>query len=427
MTLRTANVFTPNDFPVHTYVERGGAELEQRLQQALDTPKAVVSVSGPSKSGKTVLIERVVSRDNLIVVSGAEIKAPDDLWNRILDWMGSPSSTSKQSAKGSSDKYSANVSGRGGIPGFISGGGQAGIGTTENRSTVTTASSERAGLAQVQREIGESDFIVLIDDFHYMPRDVQVEVARQIKSGAERGIRFCVASVPHRSDDVVRSNPELRGRTTNIDSSFWTIDELKQIALLGFEKIGAKISDEQVVKFAEEACGSPQLMQSICLHACARLGIDDDEKQLPLPLMLTPTELKAVFEVTSSQSDYSSLVNRMHGGPKIRGTERKVHKFRDDTTGDVYRCILLVITEDPPRMSLSWGQLNERIRLVCTGDTPAGSSIKEACRQISNIAVEMYPEQRIVEWDDEADILSVVDPYFLFYMRSSPKLGNLAK
>lgn len=168
-------------------------------------------------------------------------------------------------------------------------------------------------------------------------------------------------------------------------------------------------------------------MQSICLHACARLGIDDDEKQLPLPLVLSPTELKAIYEVTSSQSDYSSLVNRMHDGPKVRGTERKVHEFRDGTTGDVYRCILLVIIEEPPRMSLSWGELNARIQLVCTGDAPAGSSIKEACRQISSIAVEMYPEQRIVEWDDEADILTIVDPYFLFYVRSSPKLANLAK
>jgi len=138
-------------------------------------------------------------------------------------------------------------------------------------------------------------------------------------------------------------------------------------------------------------------------------------------------ELKAVFEITSSQSDYSSLVNRMHDGPKIRGTERKEHNFRDDTTGDVYRCMLLVIAENPPRMSLSWENLNARIRSICTGDTPAGSSIKEACRQISSIAIEMYPEQRIIEWDDEADILSIVDPYFLFYVRSSPKLDNLAK
>jgi len=189
MSVRAANVFTPNDFPTHTYVERGGAELEKRLQRALDIPKAVVSVSGPSKSGKTVLIEHVVSRDNLIVVSGAEIRNPDDIWTRILDWMGSPSSTSNQSVDGSSNQYSTNVSGRGGIPGIVSGGAQASIGTTEDRSTVTTASAERAGLAQVQGEIGESDFVVLIDDFHYMPRELQAQIARQIKAGAERGIR----------------------------------------------------------------------------------------------------------------------------------------------------------------------------------------------------------------------------------------------
>lgn len=427
MPLRTIDVFTPNDFPTHTYVERGGADLENRLKLALSTPNAVVSVSGPSKSGKTVLIEREVSSDNLIVVSGAEISRPADLWNRILDWMGSPNSTSTLSSRGSSEQYSGKASLGGGIPGLISGKGEAGTGTTTNRSTTTTESSDRGGLAQVQREIGNSDFVVLVDDFHYMPREVQAEVARQIKTGSERGIRICVASVPHRSDDVVRSNPELRGRTTNIDTSFWTVDELKQIAVLGFTVLKIDVSDDQITHFAKESCGSPQLMQSICLHACSRLGIDDDENQLTFPSKFDRADLKAIYEVTSSQSDYSSLVNRMHSGPKTRGTERKEHRFKDGTTGDVYRCMLLAIAEDPPTTTLSWAELNTRIQTVCIGDSPAGSSVKEACHQIAKLAIEMYPEQRIVEWDEEADTLTVVDPYFLFYVRSAPKLGNLAK
>lgn len=56
MPLLSIEVFTPNDFPVHTYVQRSDEWLEERLQDALQTPKVVISLSGPSKSGKTVLM-----------------------------------------------------------------------------------------------------------------------------------------------------------------------------------------------------------------------------------------------------------------------------------------------------------------------------------------------------------------------------------
>jgi hypothetical protein len=70
--LFATDVFTPNDFPEHTYVARTGPNLEMRSGDAIATPKVVVSISGPSKSGETVLIEKTVGKDNLILVSGAE-------------------------------------------------------------------------------------------------------------------------------------------------------------------------------------------------------------------------------------------------------------------------------------------------------------------------------------------------------------------
>jgi len=45
-------------------------------------------------------------------------------------------------------------------------------------------------LAQIVKEIADSDFAVLIDDFHYMPRKIQAEAAKQIKTAAERGVRI---------------------------------------------------------------------------------------------------------------------------------------------------------------------------------------------------------------------------------------------
>jgi len=43
------------------------------------------------------------------------------------------------------------------------------------------------------------------------------------------------------------------------------------------------------------------------------------------------------------------------------------------------------------------------------------------------MALEMYPNQRVIEWDDDENVLDVVDPYFLFYLRWSERLASLGE
>src|SRR5580698_2594013 len=88
--LRAVQVFKPTDVPTITYVERANKNYEDQLRQALSIPKMIVSISGPSKSGKTVLVTKVVAPENLIHVYGASIKKLDDLWVNVITWMGGP-------------------------------------------------------------------------------------------------------------------------------------------------------------------------------------------------------------------------------------------------------------------------------------------------------------------------------------------------
>lgn len=87
MPLKATDVFRPGSFPAHTYVDRADQGFEQALRDALDTAGQLVSLAGPSKSGKTVLVEKVIGQDNLISVSGVGIHSPDDVWNKVLNWM----------------------------------------------------------------------------------------------------------------------------------------------------------------------------------------------------------------------------------------------------------------------------------------------------------------------------------------------------
>src|SRR5258706_4203333 len=91
--LDAVEVFVPNAFPHYTYVPRDQLHHERLLRQWTQTSTQIASVSGPSKAGKTVLVQRVVGEGNLITVSGASVRAPDQLWERVLDWWGEPHST----------------------------------------------------------------------------------------------------------------------------------------------------------------------------------------------------------------------------------------------------------------------------------------------------------------------------------------------
>jgi hypothetical protein len=427
MKLHATDVFTPNDFPEHTYVRREGEDLEQRLERALATPKVVVSISGPSKSGKTVLVEQQVGKDNLITISGAEVRSGEDLWSRVLGWMDVPASTAEQITTTTGQRVGAEASGKAGVPIIAEASGKASYDHARGKSKTSTKTHSIDGLRRVVKEIGDSEFVLLLDDFHYIPKDRQTDVARQIKAAAERGVQICVATVPHRADDVVRSNHELRGRLAQVDTSFWTVDELAQIALLGFPKLLVDVTPQQAARLAAEACGSPQLMQRICLDVCFDFGVRHERKEKS-PIDLEHSRLQAILEQSSTHSDFGTMVGNMHQGPRTRGTERRVHKLIDGSEGDVYRVLLLALAQGNPTMSLPYATLMERVSAVCDGDTPSASSIVQACRQLDTIAKRIAPSERVLEWDDQelTGTMSVVNPYFLFYLRCSRKLQKLA-
>ncbi|MCL4793311.1 MAG: hypothetical protein KJZ84_02050, partial [Bryobacteraceae bacterium] len=362
MSLKATEVFVPGSYPEHTYVEREGESIEHTLLDALNTPGQVVSLSGPSKSGKTVLVEKVVGKDLLIPLSGASLRSADQVWERILDWMGAPTGESESVAKG--EQYGAEVGAKGGcsIPFFgkteVSAAGKG----EKSSETTSVQLFNRSGLSQVVREIGGSDFVVLIDDFHYLPRDVQPEVAKSLKEAVRLGVKIVTAAVSHRGDDIVRANPELRGRVRAIDLKYWQPSELAKIAEFGFSALNVELDHPTVDRLVGESAGSPQLMQSLCLQACFVLNRREraETALLPRQLDVSPDTLERIFEQTSASTDYRSLVDVLDAGPKTRGAERKTYRFADGIEGDVYRVVLRAIAADPPRLSFAYDELLQR-------------------------------------------------------------------
>jgi hypothetical protein len=176
-------------------------------------------------------------------------------------------------------------------------------------------------------------------------------------------------------------------------------------------------------RLTAEAFGSPQLMQAICLNFCFENKVYErlpEQKRVDVDFVT----LERVLERTSTMTDFSSMMAVLHSGPRQRGVERKVFSFVDGSKGDVYRCVLLAMKADPPRLSFPYDDMVKRTRAVSVGgESPVGSSVNQALMQMEKLAATVQ-EAPVIEWDE--DVLDIVEPYFLFFLRCSQYLNRLA-
>lgn len=421
-----SEVFTPTSFPKHTYVQRDDLHHERLLVEWARGSTHLSSISGPSKAGKTVLVQRVIGKDHLITVSGASVRVADQLWDRVLDWVGEPHSMTAGTAEGGSDAHNTERAANLGLAGL---GASTRSATTTGTSTgeTTSITSNRRGLPQVVAEIANSKFTLLLDDFHYIPAAIQGDVAQQLKDAASRGVRICTASVPHRADNVVRALPELRGRVFAIDIDYWSTRDLLEIPRLGCAALDITVDKASLKIFAEEAAGSPQLMQSICLWMCSHMKVLEGCVP-PRALELDANARKEILFLASCTVDFRTLVDALIAGPKARPDQRRAYKHRDGRQGDVYLTVMRALAMDPPRLRLDYAELGARLDELCNHDGPEGASVIRTLGLLDQIAKNhAAPTGPSLEWDERDQIVVVPDPYLLFYLRWSGMLERVAE
>lgn len=412
--MRRSEVFTPTTQPTITYISEHLTDRKIVLQRAVEMGGAVVTLSGPSKSGKTVFVETILGRDNLIQVTGASVTNADMLWKRVFDKVGTPIPSTQASVE------TKELSGGGGVevklPGVVKAG--ANLGGKSISGNTQTNNTTPDYLNMIIREFADTGLIIFIDDFHYIPIGVQNEIAALIKEAVRQGVMFVCAAVTYHADDVILANPDLRGRMVKLAFDYWNPSTLKRIAMKGFDALNVDVPDATIEALAREAAGSPQLMQALCLNLCFEFDIEQTEPTKKTLLCDLPC-ISKVCKQTALMSDYTSVIDSMKDGPKTRGSARRSYNLRDGKQLEVYPLILRAIALNPPELTIRYANLQSRIAgLTRPGEAPSGSSVTGACAHITDIA-NATANASIVEWDGDSDVLDIRDPYLLFALRWS--------
>lgn len=411
MCYKVEDVFSPRSFPENTYIHRitaGNKTIDQKLEKALMMKGNLIFVSGASKSGKTVLCHKVIPDEKFIDLSGNQISSREDFWNHIAEQLSLSdivtTTTGMQNSEARVVKGSANFN-----AGIMGTGIGAGIGadTSENVVSTNQITASRARTeTQVIRYIIDNDKVLVIDDFHYIPKEIQLYIARTLKTELFHGLKAVILSLPHRSDEAIILNPDLIGRTTSIEIPLWTTNELKEIAVKGFTLLNVPVSDECINLLAQESISSPQLMQDNCFNlAYGSIGSS-----------ITTATVKAAFsETASNYAHYDKLVSTILHGPSQGQGRRKLYQTADKDV-DIYELMLLALKADPPVSKLSLEEIKNRIsELLVNHERITSSIISGTINKLISLIKKEMPDLDALEYKNKE--LYILDPFLLFYLR----------
>ena len=327
--IKVGDVFVPGGLPTVTYNPRAGLELERQLHDFLDERRRILSVSGPTKTGKTTMLRNTVT--DALWLSGGTIDSLAAFWELVGDKLGVYSGLSQTTGwgEGESGKVGASV-------GVSKTGVSGDYAVSSERRGEQTRSQTRPIVAVAREALASSPArMLVIDDFHYISAEVQLQIVRNLKDLIFDGLGVIVAAVPHRAYDVVRVEKEMTGRVQQLNVGFWSTDELCAIAKEGFRALNVLDPDMLIgARLADESFQSPHLMQEFCLSLCKENGIR--EMSGKKPEIQAPPDWPSFFAARSSATSRTAF-DLLSRGPRQR-TDRKERVLHGGQVTDIYGC-----------------------------------------------------------------------------------------
>jgi hypothetical protein len=408
--MKYTDIFVPGGFPHYTYYPRPNLQLEERLKEVKENLCKLVTVTGHTKSGKTVLTRRVLTREEAIWVDGGTVSEENDFWGIVIEQLDLFQTTEQQSEEATNSTVGAKA--KAGAS-FFGVGGEAEANTEieKQRSTSLVVSRSIPPRVTALNGLRESNIPIVIDDFHYLPKELQGSIVRALKPLIFDGLPVVIIAIPHRRYDAMKVEREMTGRIFPINVPAWEIDELVHIPSIGFGLLNIEINSVLPIVLANEAIGSPHLMQDFCRAICR-------QNKLPEPLGIKDHRL-FMTDVFSEVAETIGrpIFEKLAQGPRQR-TDRVPRKLKNGIIVDIYELVLHALAHlKPGLISLEYEELRAAIRDVSESAIPQMHEVARVLKHMATIAATDQSSTPVIDFEDEDKKLHITDPFFAFYLR----------
>lgn len=411
--LRMTKVFIPGGFPTVTYIARKEKQLEARVSAAQDSLAKLIVVTGATKSGKTVLVDKVFPQDSSIWIDGGAINDENSFWDMIVEkadlftekeYIEQDMETSTIEAEGSVEGNVLVVKGSTTIKGGV------GVENVLGKNYKRAITSKVAAISMLQTE----EIPLVVDDFHYIDKKIQKSIVRALKAPIMHGLPVIFIAIPNRKYDAVEVEREMTGRIENIEMPAWEEDELRSIAVQGFKALNIKVSSDLITRLSQSAYGSPFLMQEFCRTLCERCEIEEYVEKTQY--ISDNIDIKNVFTEIAEHSG-RSIFNKLKRGPRAR-SDRKKRLLQSGEETDIYGVVLEGLKALQPGVeSMPYELLRNNIREVLAENPPQKNEISRVLDQIAKISYTDTSSTSVIDWQRDDDIITITDPFFAFFLK----------
>jgi hypothetical protein len=417
--IRYQDVFVPGGFPRHTYNPRVDLQLEEKLAEVKDNLCKLVTVTGQTKSGKTVLARKILPPEETIWIDGGVVSQEDDFWDVIVQQLQLFQTAEREDREETASK----IGGKGTAEAnFFVAKGSGEISTELEKTLGTTVTGSRTVSSRVTalKGLRASNVPLVVDDFHYIPRDMQGSIIRALKPLIFDGLPVVIIAIPHRRYDALKVEKEMTGRISPIDIPTWSETELQFISDTGFEVLKYHVSSDFNGHLSSEAIGSPHLMQDFCRGVSKLIGVE--YKSEIRTFEATKVEVETVFRDVA-ETIGRPIFEKLARGPRQR-TDRLQRELKNGRTVDIYQLVLHGLAHMRPGLvSLEYEELRTAIRDVSGAQIPQLHEVARVLKHMATIAATDQSSTPVIDFEEEEKKLHITDPFFAFYLR----WGNLER
>jgi hypothetical protein len=410
---RMRRVFVPGGLPEYTYVRRERIGLEKQLAAAADNLCKLVTLTGPTKSGKSVVTKKVFPTGENVWLDGGSVSNDEDLWLQIVDQLDGATEVGESKARSTGGEVGGGASGEAGLPLLAKAQAEVTAKVEHSRSTEKTSARRLAPKAAALDLLRKSGRPLIIDDFHYLDREMQGSVVRALKALVHDGHPAILLAIPHRKYDAVRVEKEMTARVQQVSMPAWNDDELREIAHLGFPLLNLAVNPKIIDLFLAQALGSPHLMQEFCRQLCDENGVEERCDELTTIEFAVGAD--AMFERVARDTS-KTIFDRLARGPRPR-TDRNQRSFKDGGSGDIYVAVLLSIARLRPGMTtLEYEEIRASLRDV-VDELPQAHEVSRVLEHMAAIQADDAASAPVLDWDKDERRLHITDPFFAFFLR----------
>jgi hypothetical protein len=412
MIVKIKDVFKTIGTPSITYVSRNDGEYERLLSEYLDVAGKLCLITGPSKTGKSTLYQKVLADiDKLpLIVRCDDQMTTDDIWRKALEDVNFDRITSKTAAEDTQVTGSAKVGGNMGWSWLANLIGEVSLGISEkvSESTAREKIISKPSAKHLIPVLKNLPYVLVIEDFHYLKEEVKKSLFQQWKTFVDEEVSVIVLGTTHHAVDLAYSNKDLVGRIAHIEVGTWLTKDIELIVTSGFEYLNVPIKKSLVRFIATECVGLPIITQSCCMRLFydQKFSEIDTKKGSAKPAFTQDNVSKALYNV--AHTDYS--VFRDIYDVIIRGFRKGGQKYNS------YELLLLTFTLDPITFKLQRHEIDERLaQLSIKFKAPPATSINSTLGVLSKLQKKYAFE--LLEWNQKLKTLYILEPSFLFYLR----------